>query len=321
MHDRYKFLNDDEYEGTTGPLKKKRSKPKRSQAEILAELAEVEDNMEGAFNSSFNASRHERAWIDTYLGPFYYDHVIVDVLRQVKGGKEANVYCCKAHPATGVELLAAKVYRPRMFRNLSNDALYRQNRTIIDSDGKSVKRGGALVAVQKKSSFGLELAHGSWLAHEYETMRLLFSAGADVPRPFALGENTILMEYVGDEATAASTLNHLTLRPDEVRRVFERVIENVELMLAHGRVHGDLSAYNVLYWRGGIKIIDFPQAVNPGENPDGRMLFERDVRRVCQYFTRYGIDVDYTELAGEIWSRHVVADTLMPLVLMRQEEA
>ena len=37
-------------------------------------------------------------------------------------------------PATGLEFLAAKIYRPRMFRSLSNDALYRQGREQRDPD-------------------------------------------------------------------------------------------------------------------------------------------------------------------------------------------
>ena len=44
-------------------------------------------------------------------------------------------------------------------------------------------------------------------------------------------------------------------------------MRNVELMLSLGRIHGDLSAYNVLYWQGEVKIIDFPQAIEPATNP------------------------------------------------------
>jgi len=35
----------------------------------------------------------------------------------------------------------------------------------------------------------------------------------------------------------------------EARALFDRLLWNIELMLAQGGVHGDLSAYNVLYWR------------------------------------------------------------------------
>ncbi len=54
-------------------------------------------------------------------------------------------------------------------------------------------------------------------------------------------------------------------------------------MLANNVVHGDLSAYNILYWQGDIRIIDFPQAVNPYKNPNAYRIFERDVERICQY--------------------------------------
>ena len=41
------------------------------------------------------------------------------------------VYRCEAHPSMGVEWIAAKVYRPRQFRNLSNDAMYREGRHFL----------------------------------------------------------------------------------------------------------------------------------------------------------------------------------------------
>ncbi|HEX8684147.1 MAG TPA: RIO1 family regulatory kinase/ATPase [Ardenticatenaceae bacterium] len=319
MRDTKSYWQQWEDDETWQPRRKTNQKPKRTQAELLAELVEDGDKTEGDFNPSFSSSRHERAWIQSYLGPFYRDHTITDVLRQVKGGKEATVYCCKAHPSTGVEYLAAKVYRPRMFRSLSNDAQYRKGRTILDADGKTVRDGGELNAVAKKSEYGLELAQTSWLAHEFQTLQALWRAGADVPQPLARGENVILMEYVGGEQMAAPTLNHVTLEPEEALPLFRRLMENVELMLTHGRIHGDLSAFNVLYWEGKMKIIDFPQAVNPYENPDARVLLERDVTRLCQYFARYGVDADAGQLVAELWSHHIVEEA--PIPLMEEELA
>ena len=63
-------------------------------------------------------------------------------------------------------------------------------------------------------------------------------------------------------------------------------------MLSHGRVHADLSAFNVLYWQGDYRIIDFPQSVDPEVHSAAFPLFERDVVRLCQYFSRYGIVAD-----------------------------
>jgi RIO kinase 1 len=81
-------------------------------------------------------------------------------------------------------------------------------------------------------------------------------------------------------------------------------MRNVGLMLAQGLIHGDLSAYNVLYWEGDIRIIDFPQAVSPSENPEAYAIFERDVTRLCQYFARQGIPAEPRAIAADLWERH-----------------
>ncbi|RPJ43474.1 MAG: hypothetical protein EHM21_11485, partial [Chloroflexi bacterium] len=144
----------------------------------------------------------------------------------------------------------------------------------------------------------------SWLEHEYKTLAILHEAGADVPRPFASGSNAILMSYYGDEVMGAPTLNEVSLPAAESRTLFERVIHNIDLMLSKGRIHGDLSAFNILYWEGDIALIDFPQAVRPEENRSAFRIFERDVQRICEYFQRQGVRSNPRQLAAEMWKRH-----------------
>ncbi len=259
---------------------------------------------EGVFNPTFTSSRHERDWILNFLGPFYDDKQITDVLARVKGGKEANVYCCAAHPGTGLELIAAKLYRPREFRNLRNDLRYRQGRAVLDDRGKVVRDGGLLVAIAKKTATGMEAVHTSWLEHEYQTMVTLHAAGADVPRPVSRGHSTILMEYLGEADAPAPTLQAVRLERDEAQPLFERVMHNVSLMLKHQLIHGDLSAYNILYWEGDIRLIDFPQVVRPSDNPESFDIFARDVLRLCQYFARQGVPSDAAALARDLWAKH-----------------
>jgi RIO kinase 1 len=274
---------------------------------------------ERVFNPTFTASKHERAWILEYLGHFFDDNLITDVLRKVKAGKEATVYCCSANPSTGLELVAAKVYRPRMFRQLRNDVRYRQGRSLLDERGKVVRDERLLVAVAKKTSAGQELAHNSWLEYEYTTLQALYEAGADVPRPVARGNSTILMEYIGDVDAPAPLLQDIRLETDEVKPLFDRLMANVELMLSLGRIHGDLSAYNVLYWEGDIKVIDFPQVVAPSDNEEAYAIFERDVQRLCQYFARQGLRRDPRQIAGAMWARHGVTRPL-PMEVLDDEE-
>lgn len=260
------------------------------------------------FNPTFAGSRHERAWILGALGPFYQQQLIGDVVRSIKGGKEASVYLCTPAGALAQicddDYVAAKVYRPREFRNLSNDALYRAGREVYDGSGKAVRDSRRARALAKKTRYGKNLSITSWIRFEYETLRTLHTAGADIPRPYAQQGNAILMQYVGDGQGAAPALQRVRLEQAEAEPLFQRIMHNVGLMLAHDRVHGDLSAYNILYWHGEACLIDFPQAVDTQTNDAALDLLIRDVERICQYFGRYGIQVDPNALAVDLWVHH-----------------
>jgi RIO kinase 1 len=287
--------------------KNKQKKAKTTQAvttdEQLAILARQDNNPQD-FDFTYKASRYEGGWLLDSLRNFYEQHWISDVLRMVKGGKEASVYLCRGDQSAAQGLLAAKVYRPRSFRSLKNDALYREGRAVLDTDGNEILDGRMHRAMRKRTDFGLELLHSSWLEHEYTVLEKLHAAGADVPKPYANDTNAILMTYFGDELLGAPTLNTVQLERAEAQVLFERVIRNIELMLANERIHGDLSAYNILYWQGEITLIDFPQAIHPEGNRSAYRIFQRDVQRVCEYFSRQGVDVNHQQLARELWTSH-----------------
>jgi RIO kinase 1 len=293
---------------TVEPIRRQRARRrfKTDRNEAISHLAEAGDDSRAGFNPTFTSSRHERQWILTFLGPFFEEQVIADVLHRVKGGKEATVYCCTANPAMGMDLIAAKVYRPRAFRNLRNDAVYRKGREVIGEEGKEVRGRRERLAMQKGTDFGQKLRHTNWLANEYTTLGRLYAAGVDVPKPVATSDNAVLMEFLGDKKNAAPALHQVRLDRDEARSLFDRLLHNIELMLANDRVHADLSAYNVLYWAGQVKIIDWPQAVDPYVNPEAFMLLARDIERVCQYFHRYGIESNPGDLARDLWDRHIL---------------
>ena len=273
---------------------------KKSQREIVDNIADVE-GVEGGFNTTYQPSKYEAGWLLAALQGFYDQALITDVLAQVKGGKEANVYRCEGDPSTNTKFLAAKVYRPRMFRSLSNDKMYREGRRILGADGNAVKATDNRImrAVGKKTAFGAQIAHTSWLMYEYKTMEALYQLGANVPQPFAAGENAILMSYFGDAQMAAPTLSEIRLDRSEAEILFHKVLRNIELMLQHGMIHGDLSAYNILYWEGEIVLIDFPQVTNSESNSNAHFILRRDIERICDYFSRQGVKTDaYTVLDG-----------------------
>ena len=282
-----------------------KSKPKQKSSskndQIVNQMDEIRE-----YNFTYEASRHERAWILDSLGIFHDLQWFTDIIRLVKGGKEATVYQCLASPDSPVtgSYLAAKVYRPRRFRNLRKDHIYREGRSELDEEGILIFKEKMIKAIQQRSDYGREVMHASWLEHEFKTMKILQAAGADIPVPYASGNNAILMDFIGDEWGAAPTLNSVELGTSEARMLLERIIFNVETLLANGRVHADLSAYNVLYWEGDIVLIDFPQAISPHENKSAFIIFERDMRRISEYFIGQGLNVNYQELARKLWQTY-----------------
>lgn len=286
------------------PYKKKsKEKPKPTDIHLLAELEEQADDL-STFEFTYKASRHEHAWLVDSLGRFYEQQWLDDVLRMIKGGKEASVYQCAANQSTPADYIAAKVYRPRQFRNLKNDHLYREGRARLDSEGHAIIDGGTLHAMHQRTEYGLRMMHTSWMQHEFQTMQILHAAGAKVPFTYACDYNAILMAYIGGDHSAAPTMNQINLELDEAIWLFECVIENVEIMLANDRIHGDLSAYNILYWDSEITIIDFPQAISPNENRSAYTIFERDLTRICDYFARQGVETRPHKLAADLWTAY-----------------
>lgn len=253
------------------------------------------------YAKSLDPQHHERQWVINAVAHFYRENIITDVTRRVKGGKEANVYTCVANPATGLPWIAAKLYRERMLRSLKNDAVYKIGRTIRDREGKQIRNSRERRAIMNKSGYGQEIDFMMWVGTEFRTQTLLYEAGADVPKPVAQHGHSILMEFIGDAYGAAPALNETSLEHDEAEPLFWQVMDNVRIMLDHHLIHGDLSAYNILYWDGDIWLIDFPQAVEARVNPHAYEILERDVTRVSEYFARYGVDSDPTQLAWELW--------------------
>ncbi|HLV98815.1 MAG TPA: RIO1 family regulatory kinase/ATPase [Ktedonobacterales bacterium] len=269
-----------------------------------------EQSLEGGrkpeFTPTFLAGQRDRLWVLSSLAQFYEQDLITDVLRVVKSGKEATVYCCAADPATSRTLLAAKVYRPRMFRSLKNDVVYRQNRAVRDERGRVVRGDRGWRGASKNTERGRAAKITNWIEHEFKTQRLLYEAGADVPCPLAQIGNAMLMDYVGDAEEAAPLLREVDLPREEAQPLFDAMLRNIELFLACDRVHGDLSEYNILYWQGAGTIIDFAQAVDPRYNQDDVFdLLARDIARVCRYFARYGVEADAEALAIDLWTRYL----------------
>ncbi len=308
LNDAYEYfeeLDDLDQNGTNQSNKKTSKRRESRKLEADANLFVRAQEVAREFKFTYKAARFEEAWLLSSLSDIAEHQWVSDVLRKVKGGKEASVYLCRTGLAISeAEFVAAKVYRPRTLRNLKNDQIYRAGRIDLADDGKKLFKEADVNAIIKRTAYGEELRHTSWIAYEFNTLETLHAAGADVPKPYAMSSNVIVMGFVGGNGAPAPTLSEIALEPSEARLLFDRVLRNIEIMLAHERIHGDLSAYNILYWDGDIKLIDFPQVTIPEANPSAWVIFLRDMTRVCQYFQSQGVRCDARKLAVELWTSH-----------------
>lgn len=235
------------------------------------------------------------------LEPFIDLALITEVLYTVKSGKEATVYACRAHPDTGAELLALKIYKPLTERSFRNDSVYQENRTLLYHNNR-VRR-----AHDKGSEFGLEVQFMLWVGQEWEHLVKLHNAGVYVPVPIKQAGRGILMEYFGTDDGACPTLQIADLTRQQAQDVWQLVKANIEMMLQANYVHGDLSPYNILVDPDEpsdmIRIIDLPQAVDARFNLSARDLLMRDVETTHRWFARRGMNDNAKGWANDLWRR------------------
>jgi RIO kinase 1 len=227
--------------------------------------------------------------------------LIIELLAPIKSGKEASVYRCRAHPSTGVEELALKMYRPREERSFKNDALYQEGRMLTRVGGGNTR---AARAVRAGTTFGRKLRSATWSGHEAATLELLHDAGLCVPRPFDAVPGALLMElFATQEGHVAPALHQVRLQRREAAWLFDAICSDIERMLSLHVVHGDLSAYNVLVTGGEYRIIDFPQAVDPRFNPHAFTLLLRDLENIAHHCARFGPIRSPVHIAHDMWQR------------------
>jgi RIO kinase 1 len=223
----------------------------------------------------------DRAAVDTELGV-------------LKTGKEADVFLIeRGVPDTDRScLLAAKRYRSAEHRMFHRDAGY--------LEGRRVKESRMNRAMAARTDFGRELIAGQWAAMEFSALCRLYGAGVPVPYPVQIVGTELLLEFVGEGATAAPRVAELR-READLDDLWGQLVEALHLMAQLGVAHGDLSTYNLLVHHGRLVVIDLPQIVDVVANPQGREFLARDAQNVAKWFANHGVtQADGDELAADL---------------------
>lgn len=197
------------------------------------------------------------------------------VISAVKSGKEAEVYQVLLDNV----LSAMKVYKNPEERSFKNADQY--------LSGKYYKTKSHQKAISKGNKFGKKLKHSNWIAREFLILKKLHTAGAAIPKPILQVQDAVIMEFVGNEEECARRLIDIDPNKKMAEIIFQNILENIKLFWKNGIVHGDLSAYNILYWDEKAFIIDFPQCIDTRNYPNPWEVLERDLNNIINYFKKY----------------------------------
>lgn len=219
----------------------------------------------------------------------------------LKTGKEADVHLVARHGGGRTVLLAEKRFRRRERRGFRQDWAYRAPaehtvRRGVDEAGPRREQR----AMRKATRFGREMIQRSWTRNEWESLVHLHAAGVTVPPPVELLDDGYRMAFIGDDGQAAPRLAEVDLDAATARHVWDALLEELRMVIAADRVHGDLSAYNVLWWKERVVLIDLSQTLDIVTHPAAREVLERDLRAIARYFVHRGVEVDHIQTLAAI---------------------
>lgn len=220
---------------------------------------------------------------------------IDEVLSELKSGKEATAYLARS----GQQDVLLKIYRDLAARSFKNDQIYREGRKTLD---RRIQR-----AIDNRSRKGINMLQADWVLSEYYYLWQLWKAGLPVPKPLVGPQMAhcvetvpaVLMELVGSSDQIAPRLSDVSLTPQQAQEAWQQAVQGMSELLRLGYVHGDYSAYNLLWWENTVIIIDVPQ-LSTRQNPQFHTLLERDTASLSQSFRRHDIRVSAQETLSAV---------------------
>ena len=238
-----------------------------------------------AENHSDPNSKFENSDLNTLSKMGFLDELISGI----KTGKEASVFLGKNSEG----FVAVKIYTDLRVRSFKRDASYREGRFIGDSRiEKAIKQG---------SEQGLNAHQILWVQEEFRQMKHLYGHGVKVPKAIAVNGISLVMEFIGDEnGNPAPRISDLKMEKDEAEEAFRQSVHNLKLIVKSGRVHGDYSAFNILWHNEKAVVIDFPQVIEFKNNLNADAFLKRDIHSLCKSFMKQGVNADEGKVLREV---------------------
>ncbi|WEU40775.1 MAG: serine protein kinase RIO [Candidatus Odinarchaeum yellowstonii] len=184
----------------------------------------------------------------------------------ISAGKESNIYWAKNNDVD----YAVKIYR-------TSTANFKAIQNYIKGDPRF-----------KKIRKGIRPLIYAWALKEFKNLQRASAAGVRVPKPVAVKNNVLIMEFIGCEGKPAPLLKNVVLEsPENIYKIICDYI--IKLYKDAELVHADLSEFNIMY-PGEPVIIDMSQSVLTS-HPLALDYLKRDISVTFKFFRELGVDV------------------------------
>ncbi|MEM1539279.1 MAG: serine protein kinase RIO [Candidatus Bathyarchaeia archaeon] len=187
----------------------------------------------------------------------------------VKAGKESRVYWGKNREgeeiAIKIYLTVSAEFRKGMLKYIEGDPRF-----------KGVKHDTRSLIF-------------AWAQKEFKNLEQALAAKVRVPKPIAVKNNVLVMEFIGENGVCAPSLKEQP--PESPEKIYKILLLYLKRLYRRAElVHGDLSEYNVMIWKGRPVLFDLSQAV-PVSHPMAHFLLNRDINNINRFFSRLGVEV------------------------------
>jgi RIO kinase 1 len=126
-----------------------------------------------------------------------------------------------------------------------------------------------------------------WAQKEFRNLKEATDAKVRVPKPIAVKSNVVVMEFIGEKGVSAPSLKEQP--PENPEKVYKIIVTSIKRLYQKAKiVHGDLSEYNIMMWKGKPVVFDMSQSVSI-QHPLADELLVRDLTNVNRFFSRLNV--------------------------------
>lgn len=271
------LLNEDLYTPSKGSLMNGANFGKKLNLSVRVQndIARSERKGEKRIN---NCGKDDRATSEQVLDPrtrlILFKLLSNGFLSEIDGclstGKEANVYYARG--GDGREF-AVKIFKTSILVFKDRDKYvsgeYRFRNGYCKSNPRKMVR--------------------TWAEKEMRNLKRLQTAGIPAPETHLLKSHVLIMDFLGTDGWCAPRLKDTTLELEQWLECYKAIVVFMRRMYFQcNLVHGDLSEYNILWFRDEPFIIDVSQSVEQS-HPLASEFLRKDVSNITEFFTKKGL--------------------------------